>query len=125
VGTFSLQLRQFAEKAAENADEAIKNVALDVFQRVVVRSPVDTGRFRANWRLSVGAQDLTTSESVVGQAPTLPDKVAGSVLWISNNLPYARPLEYGHSNQAPNGMVRLTVAEFGSIVDQAAAETTR
>ena len=31
-----------------------------------------------------------------------------------------RRLEYGHSDQAPQGMVRLTIAEFKGIVDDAA-----
>ncbi|WP_256203847.1 MULTISPECIES: hypothetical protein [unclassified Pseudomonas] len=36
-----------------------------------------------------------------------------------NNLPYAIPLEYGHSTQAPAGMVRVTLANFQHIVDEA------
>jgi hypothetical protein len=36
-----------------------------------------------------------------------------------NNLPYAVPLEYGHSKQAPGGMVRITLARFQQIVDEA------
>ena len=45
---------------------------------------------------------------------------AGQVAFIVNNLPYAIPLEYGHSTQAPNGMVRITVERFQQIVDAAA-----
>ncbi len=125
MGSFTLQLSEFAQKAGAAADEAVKNVALDVYGRVVLRSPVDTGRFRANWRISVGSLDLTTSPGVTAKPPILPGKVAGQVIYISNNLPYARTLEYGHSKQAPQGMVRLTVAEFSSIVDKAANEARR
>ncbi len=36
-----------------------------------------------------------------------------------NNLPYAIALEYGHSDQAPGGMVRITQARFQQIVEEA------
>jgi hypothetical protein len=41
-----------------------------------------------------------------------PKDLAHSVWWIYNNLPYAIALEYGHSRQAPNGMVRIALAEI-------------
>ncbi|MNJ81742.1 hypothetical protein D3C77_807050 [compost metagenome] len=43
----------------------------------------------------------------------------GQTAFIVNNLPYAIPLEYGHSSQAPAGMVRVTLANFQRIVDEA------
>jgi hypothetical protein len=43
----------------------------------------------------------------------------GQTAYIVNNLPYAAPLEYGHSKQAPGGMVRITLARFQQIVDEA------
>jgi hypothetical protein len=36
-----------------------------------------------------------------------------------NNLPYGIALEYGHSKQAPSGMIRVTLARFQQIVDEA------
>ena len=48
---------------------------------------------------------------------------AGEVIYLVNNLEYARALEYGHSKQAPKGMVRITVAEFPQVVRKAAQET--
>ena len=43
----------------------------------------------------------------------------GAFAYIINNLPYAIPLEFGHSTQAPGGMVRVTVARFQQIVQEA------
>ena len=40
----------------------------------------------------------------------------------SGSLPYAIPLEYGHSQQASGGMVRLTVVEFAQFMRKAASE---
>lgn len=129
-GAFSLALQQFAAKAGANADAAVRTVVLDVQQRLILRSPVDTGRFRGNWRYSVGqAPEGTvetggTSENPAPppEAPALvPGEGLGRVHFLANNLPYAMALERGHSTQAPQGLVALTVMEFASIVNDAAA----
>lgn len=86
------------------------------------------GRFRGNWQFSLetpasgeldridpnGAETLAT---LVSQVQYM---TAGQVAYIVNNLPYAIPLEYGHSTQAPGGMVRITIERFQRIVDEAA-----
>lgn len=127
AGPFEMQLRKFAEKAKGNADKVVRRVVLDAWGRVIVRSPVDTGRFRGNWQYSagqmpVGVLTIEGTTEKPAPPPAAPDVVqgAGVVHYIGNNLPYARALEYGHSDQAPKGMVRLTVSEFRGIVDDAA-----
>jgi len=122
---FDLGVRQWAEKQGENADKWVRDVVLEVTRRVVIRSPVDTGRFRANWRVSADARstgmsaaiDPSGAASISAAGSAVPVKAAGQVYFLQNNLPYARRLEYGWSQQAPAGMVRLTVAEFSSIAD--------
>ena len=68
---------------------------------VVLLTPVDTGRARSSWNVSVGEPDGSVSESV-GKAPTASS--AGSALrslgvyqtvWIASGLPYIKVLEYG------------------------------
>lgn len=126
AGPFELALSQFAQKAGDNADQVVKEVVLEVASRLIVRSPVDTGRFRSNWFYSLGSADPTITGAVgaasLQGAGDLPTKAAGQVHWIQNNLPYAQRLEGGWSKQAPNGMVALTVIEFEGIVDKAAQE---
>lgn len=86
------------------------------------------GRFRANWHISLDVvESVTFDETDKGGAETIAALVAGlsdfkpgQVAYIINNLPYAIPLEYGHSTQAPNGMVRVTLARFQQIVAAAA-----
>lgn len=128
AGQFELKIREFAERAKANADQAVRQVELEVSSRVIVRSPVDTGRFRANWQLGVDSPlagallttDKTGAETKSRILAALPKDATAHVVYITNNLPYARRLEYGWSAQAPNGMVRLTLAEFSGIVDGAA-----
>ncbi|WP_085600430.1 MULTISPECIES: hypothetical protein [unclassified Pseudomonas] len=85
------------------------------------------GRFRGNWQFSID----TPAEGVLDQIDPsgnvtiavlrtqVQSLTAGQTAYIVNNLPYAVPLEYGHSQQAPGGMVRITLARFQQIVDEA------
>ncbi|OPA88706.1 hypothetical protein BFW86_16825 [Pseudomonas fluorescens] len=85
------------------------------------------GRFRANWNLSIGSVDnsIRIHPDPTGAAATARlvagaiEFNAGETAFIVNNLPYAIPLEFGHSSQAPSGMVRVTVARFQQIVLEA------
>lgn len=129
AGPFELSIRQFAVKAGVLADQVVRNVVLEIWGRVIVRSPVDTGRFRGNWQYTLGqakAGIITVTGTTEAPAPapgTPAVALAGAskaVHVIHNNLPYARRLEYGYSDKAPAGMVRITLAEFSGIVDQAA-----
>lgn len=101
-----------------------RKFGIDALSRIVMRSPVDTGRFRANWNVSFGAFDTSTTESkdksggeTIGRGTvTVNGMQRPLVVWISNSLPYAEALESGHSKQAPLGMVAVTFAELSSIV---------
>lgn len=131
-GTFSLQLGAFIEKAQGNVDLVVRKSALQVAQSVIMKSPVDTGRFRANWNVAFGKIDplITPSTDKTGNVATNRIRiqlngwnVESGDIFLTNSLPYAIPLEYGHSQaQAPRGMVRITVAEWNGYVAQAANE---
>lgn len=140
--TFAAQLQAFAEKAKLNTDLVVQKVTIDVARSVIQKSPVGNpelwksppppgyvgGRFRANWMFGVGKIDTTTSEEIdksgnatqTRLAAAINATKAGGVTYISNSLPYAIPLEYGHSSQVPpHAMVRGTVAEFQQYINRA------
>ena len=85
------------------------------------------GRFRGNWMFNIGTPDSTTTEEVDPSGVKSMARIvggaiefnAGDTCFITNSLGYAIPLEFGHSNQAPGGMVRVTVARFQQIVLEA------
>ena len=109
--------------AAQMGDlrDAVEYIGLTAISRIDARSPVDTGRFRANWTLSIGSPDTTTREAFGTWVPqnnsTMESyPVAGyPMVYLQNNLPYAIPLEEGSSMQAPGGMVAITTAELAAI----------
>ncbi|MNS16602.1 hypothetical protein [Lelliottia nimipressuralis] len=92
------------------------------------------GRFRGNWQVSFDAP--TTEETgrvdktgdltkAAGNYTLSLFKVGMSSIYFCNNVPYAYPLEMGHSTQAPGGMVRITAAEFQRFFDEAIREVAK
>jgi hypothetical protein len=88
------------------------------------------GHFRANWQLGIGSLptgevegvDPSGTETKAKAKAAIPAKAAGPVYYFGNNLPYAIPLEEGHSTQAPYGMVGLTQVRFNDFVKKAVGE---
>jgi len=131
ASNFELDIQRYVDAANGKIDLVIRKISLDLFRRVVMKSPVDTGRFKGNWQVQIGSipggtlkLDDKAGTATIARvtAETLKLK-AGEVIYLVNNLEYARALEYGHSKQAPKGMVRITVAEFPQVVNKAAQET--
>lgn len=130
LGSFELDIQRFVDRANGRIDLVVRKIALDVFRRVIMKSPVDTGRFRGNWQVAIGnipagtlAIDDKSGTATMAKVTAATMRLnAGEVIHLVNNLAYARALEYGHSKQAPNGMVRLTLAEFPQVVRKAASE---
>lgn len=111
-----------------------KKIVIEAFSRIVLKTPVDTGRARGGWQVSVGSLpgggESNTFDTAgdgtitlgIGQLGGLPPY---EVVYISNSVPYIEILENGRvedangilrgSEQAPNGMVAVTVAELTSI----------
>ena len=85
------------------------------------------GRFRGNWQFSIDSPatgeldriDRSGNDTIAQLEAQVEALTIGQTVYIVNNLPYSVPLEYGHSTQAPSGMVRVTLANFQAIVDQA------
>lgn len=128
--TFSLSIGTFVEKTKANADQVLRKVSAEVLREVVLRSPVDTGAFRGAWVAAIGevvtqpspVLDKTGELAISRAEAVLRRASVGQVISIVNNLPYGPRLEYGWSQQAPQGMVRLTIARWQEFVAKAALE---
>ena len=138
---FADQVKAWERKTERKMNLAVRKIALEMFRRIILKSPVDTGRFRGNWQLAIGSvpegtlelDDKTGTATIAKGAATVMGINAGDTIYFANNLPYARRLEEGgymagpkvvngHSSQAPNGMVALTIQEFQSIVSRIGIE---
>lgn len=118
-------LRRFAQRSNQKMETVIKSSLVRVGTSIVVKSPVDTGRFKNNWLSAYGTVDASVTQSVdpsgsesIGRLKLEAQGIKiGEVFYFTNSLPYAARLEYeGWSEQAKAGMVRGSVAAWESIV---------
>lgn len=137
--TFALQLSALVDKYKDRADAAVHNIVKRVVVEIDKRSPVGDatywkspppkgyvgGHFRANWQLGVDSRPAGEKPGVNYAAQhalnisLIPEKAAGKVYWLANNVPYARRIEDGWAIRAPQGVVGLTVIKFQEIVADA------
>lgn len=89
------------------------------------------GRFRGNWQVGLDAKpqgetgriDKSGNNTITAGNLVLESfRVGVQAVYFTNNVPYAMPLEFGHSSQAPGGMVRITAAEAAQYFQVAALE---
>jgi len=106
----------FAGVVEEQLAQRVRVIALAMLNEIVLRSPVKTGRFRGNNIVSVGAPvytstanvDPTGVETIKNGARAVTGLEPYTQVFIQNNLPYAVPLEDGHSQQAPVGIYAVS-----------------
>jgi hypothetical protein len=116
--SFELDITKFAEATKQSVETVSKKVIFKLNELVVLRTPVDTGRARGGWVASIdrpSEMDKPLDKSgfgTVSEANNTADKSIGRIYWLTNNVVYIRSLEYGRSNQAPQGMVRLSLQEI-------------
>ena len=126
--TFESDLERFARRVGKSLDETCRGITIKWFSGTIMSTPVDTGRLRGNWQASQEAPASgTTDDTDKNGSATISKFVrkiggAGSVNYLVNNLDYAEKIEFGGSNQAPRGMVRINHARILRIVKQVAAE---
>lgn len=118
---FSVRIKRVAGRVPERADVMTRRVLLACAATVVLRTPVDTGRARANWQAQVGqpAQGTLPEPSSPAQGPAAALARAQAVaaayrgeksLHLTNNLPYISALNRGSSSQAPANFVQAAIA---------------
>jgi hypothetical protein len=125
MGGFSADISAWVKKAGDKSDAFCRIFCSEVAERVVMRTPRDTGFACAGWQAAINGQgggsgslDPSGGETVARVALTAAQVRAGDTFVMQNNVRYIRMLEHGWSNQAPNGMVSLTVAEAPQIAQQ-------
>jgi hypothetical protein len=112
-----------------------KYIALELYKRIMQKTPVDMGTLRGSWTISVGSQDTqpANKETNAKQGSALSSEERanfksaiagmselglGQIVWINNAMPYVLRIEFdGHSSvKAPAGMVNISIQELKSFL---------
>ena len=138
MAKWSMDLTKYAKKKGVEFKEVRRNYAFALYSSIVKKTPVDTGRARGNWNITVGHDSFTQDEDKTPKFKSpdqVPEPKGDETIYISNNLDYITKLEYGgypnppkggngktvngFSKQAPNGMVGVTLANNENIFNAA------
>ena len=111
--SFNDDIQKLMRKYSITQQKAVAYFCIRISHRVDAMSPVDTGLFRANWQATLdqpytGAVKTANRIGSIDHVIPFAKAANGHVFYLTNKLPYAQALEYGHSAQAPNGMVRVS-----------------
>jgi len=131
---FNKHITDFNRRTNVTTEKVIKKFAFDLLARIIRKTPVDTGRARGGWfpaleGLAKGSMksvefDLSGKSKKFSQEAFEDGKTKGQFIdhtkgfaskkWVEliNGVEYIIFLEYGWSQQAPYGMVRLSMREM-------------
>lgn len=143
VKAFSLDCQRFADALEIRTELVVERLAFDTLRGSVLRSPVDEGPFSNSWTLDINGPDTSVilsapPSAASGQAERMGARLSefelGDTVFIGNFLPYAETLEFGgypgdgpkttggYSDQAPLGVLRITLAEVAAEFQETAAQ---
>ncbi len=137
--SFALDISNIADRYKDRFDLVLKKVVFDVGSKIIMRSPVDEGRFRANWQIGVNKNPSGVIDAVdkgkvnqTGAGDSSTKKIAeadlekakgGDTIYFVNNLPYAERIENdAWSPQAEAGVVGVSLAEYKNTLDKIGIE---
>ena len=100
----------------KDIDQWFRTITLGLYRDVIIGTPVDTGRARANWQLAIGTAPASVLNKTDKGRPKSSSGASGSEVrkasqkmrvrkvgrsvFIANNLGYIGKLEEGHSKQS-------------------------
>lgn len=134
LGEFAHRIRRRARQVETGVNETKRKVALIVDRELVFETPVDTGRARSNWVVSLtapvfdvrepyapgdrlGKNERANAQAAIEQGSIIIATVRpGDDIYISNNVHYIGLLNDGFSAQAPSGFVQSAVIRGASAV---------
>ena len=127
-GPFQSQVLKHQVETIKGFDQFRRAVVLALFKSVIMDTPVDTGRLRGSWQVSLGAPSAANPErfdkrGTLTLATILPN-IGGvnDTVYLTSNLPYAFGIEFlGKSKEkAPQGMIRRNVLRINTIISKSA-----
>jgi len=115
--SFSSDIKKATERYKKGYNDVVNVSLFKLSRSVTFMTPVDEGRAQGNWFASLDGFDSTRisndTNPQLRQIESITTGAAGNIFYLTNNLPYIGKLEFdGHSDQAPSGMVRVSLENF-------------
>lgn len=105
---FGKEVEEFALQFQDASEKTVRATTIKLWNSITLSSPVDQGRFRANWFASYGDTEKVTNDTDKSGQKTISrneNDVLNQSKWdrftLTNNLPYSLVLEYGRYPKPP------------------------
>jgi len=126
MGDFSLAFNQINDLTIKQLEKVIKKTVFDLTSAIIKDTPVDTGRLRANWQVSLDSTINNTLDTTDKGGSATISKARGSIMtnkvplvyWIQNNLPYANVIEFGLYPKNPKTGTRYEIRDRDKFVTE-------
>ena len=120
---FNAFIKNFVRASSLSTSQAIRKIAIDLLNRIMMKNPVLTGRSRAGWYVSMSSlggpwTDLGNDSASIakgkkeGKFVNKLNAQLNKYVILINGVYYSIYLEHGTSSQAPAGMVRVSMREM-------------
>lgn len=131
-------IQEWAELAHKDALDTVVAAFMDCYGRMVIRTPVATGRARAGWHIAGEVDEWKPTpgeyEAAKGNAQAIIDEQLANfqslvltdadIIYVMNNVEYILALEAGWSRQS-SGFVALFLTELRMKLEEAAEKESR
>lgn len=121
-------IADFIREFEAEKDFIFREASKRVSNSIVRLSPVDEGEYVADWDVKIGGwpsdtnppNDPKKTKTRARLRQVIEGAKYGDAIFFENDDAAAIKLEFGYSNQAPQGVVRLTVRKWRGFVRGAA-----
>lgn len=98
-----------------NVAQVMQIATVEFYRQVIISTPVDTGRARHGWNITIGSPSTTVPPEGKYSMPNITDHGLSTiisvspeqVIYITNRVHYIEKLNAGSSRQAPARFVEL------------------
>lgn len=132
INSFNLTLTQYGTKDLPSFQKGRMTViAMEGARSLTMLTPVDQGRAKGNWQVSVGqpkegeidrfdpsAQGTAGAEIQSDLLKAMRDWKPGDWIWFHNGVPYISVLNDGTESRTPHHMLERTLARLERWVGQ-------
>ena len=129
MSSWERDMRRLRGLTEKKMTKVYRIAVMETTKDIIMDTPVDEGRLRGNWQVGINDQpsgqldllDRTGMVTIGRITAIIAPLQCDQSLVFCNNLPYAIPIEYGHSREkAPQGMVRRNLTNWNARVGRIA-----
>ena len=129
MSVFRVKIGEWAKATQSQLEGIARQTCMEMAERAVRATPVDTGFLRGSWQPAINAPELKEGSPDPSGAQSIAEVMAvgngikpGDRFYMMNNASYAKFVEYGTSKMAGRFYVQGVVKQWPQIVKQVAAE---